>query len=641
MKQNKKTILLLVLLIASIIAVYWPVYKYDFVKYDDDVYVTDNKNIQKGFALDKIKWAFTSGYASNWHPITWLSHTLDYQLFKDWAGGHHLINILFHIANTILLFYFFKKTTSALWPSFFVAAAFAVHPLHVESAAWIAERKDVLSTFFWILTIIAYVIYTDTIKINKNTKIVIARSHSDEAISNLKWYVFSLTFFILGLMTKPMLVTLPFVLLLIDYWPLERKISRRLFFEKIPFFVFSAVSCVITYIVQHQSGAITKIEAYGLKLRIANIVVSYGEYIWKMIWPMNLACLYPFPAEGLPASKIIFSGIALLLISVFIFIFARKYKFAVFGWLWYLGTLVPVIGFVQVGAHAIADRYTYIPLTGLFIIIAFGFKELIARRRYKVLLVPAAGILIFWFSVSLQQVKYWKDSLTLFAHTLDVTKTNFIILANYAACLNDAGKYDEAIEYSKKLIEVKPESPEIRNDYGCGLMNAGRYKEAIEQFQLALKYKPQFPQAFYNLGNSLKKTNDYEQAADCYRQAINLKTDYTDAYVNLAFTLFELQKYQESLEICDKVLGFEPGNVFAHGYRAMSLAGQGKLAEAIEEIRYVLKFRPNDVEMHRNLGILLERNGQNAEAVKAYKEALRIDPDDKNSKLLLEAVMKK
>lgn len=621
MKQNKKTILLLVLLIASIIAVYWPVYKYDFVKYDDDVYVTDNKNIQKGFALDKIKWAFTSGYASNWHPITWLSHTLDYQLFKDWAGGHHIINILFHIANTILLFYFLKKTTSALWPSFFIAAAFAIHPLHVESAAWIAERKDVLSTFFWMLTMIAYVNFV------KDRKV--------------KWYLSALLFFILGLMAKPMLVTLPFVLLLIDYWPLERKISRRLFFEKIPFFVFSAVSCVITYIVQHQSGAITKIEAYGLKLRIANIVVSYGEYIWKMIWPMNLAVLYPFPAEGLPAAKIIISGIALLLISVCVFIFARKHKFAVFGWLWYLGTLVPVIGFVQVGAHAIADRYTYIPLTGLFIIIAFGVKELIARRRYKVLLVPAAGILIFWFLASFQQVKYWKDSLTLFAHTLDVTKTNFIILANYAACLNDAGKYDEAIEYSKKLIEVKPESPEIRNDFGCGLMNAGRYNEAIEQFQLALKYKPQFPQAFYNLGNALKKVNDHEQAADCYRQAINFKSDYTDAYVNLAFTLFELQKYQESLEICDKVLGFEPGNVFAHGYRAMALAGLGKLAEAIQEIRYVLKYRPNDVEMHRNLGILLERNGQNAEAIKAYNEALRIDPDDKNSKLLLEAVLKK
>ncbi|HBG25919.1 MAG: hypothetical protein A2Y10_00680 [Planctomycetes bacterium GWF2_41_51] len=621
MKKNKKSILICAFLAAAIIAVYWPVYKFDFVKYDDDVYVTDNKNVQNGFDFKNIKWAFTSGYASNWHPLTWLSHTLDYQLFKDCAGGHHIINILFHIANSLLLFYLFKKMTSSLWPRVFIAAAFALHPLHVESAAWIAERKDVLSTLFWILTMIAYVNYV------KDQKV--------------KWYLSALLFFILGLMSKPMLVTIPFVLLLLDYWPLERKFSKSLLIEKIPFFICSAALSVITYLVQHSSGAITNIEFYGLKLRIGNIIVSYADYILKMIWPMNLACLYPFPAGGIPAAKVIISGIVLLLISIISIRLARKHKFFLFGWLWYLGTLFPVIGLVQVGAHAIADRYTYMPLTGLFVIIAFAAKEFISRKRYNLIAVPAAAVLIFWSVISFQQVKYWKDSLTLFAHTLNITKTNFIINANYAACLNDAGRYDEAIEESKKLIAMKPQSPEVLNDFGCGLMNAGRILEAVEQFRLALKYKPQFPQAYYNLGNALKKINNYEQAAWCYQQAIKFKPDYADAYVNLALTFNEQQKFQESLEICDKVLEFEPQNVFAHGYRGMALASLGKTAEAINEIRFVLKSRPSDIEMYRNLGILLQRNGQTAEAVKAYNDALRIDPNDKNTKLLLEAVLKK
>lgn len=610
-----------VCIVAAIIAVYWPVCKYDFVKYDDDVYVTDNKNIQSGFNITNLQWAFTSGYASNWHPLTWLSHTLDYQLFKDWAGGHHLINILFHIANTILLFYFFKKITLSMWPSAFIAAAFALHPLHVESVAWIAERKDVLSTFFWLLTMLAYVNYTKTLKI--------------------KWYVSAFILFALGLMSKPMLVTVPFVLLLLDYWPLERKISRRLLIEKIPFFLLSIVSCIITYLVQHSSGAITGVEIYGLKTRIGNIIAAYGAYIVKMIFPFRLAVLYPYPAGGLSAAKIIFSAMILLLISIYFILLARRHRYLLVGWLWFLGALVPVIGLVQVGAHAIADRYTYMPLTGLFIIIAFGAKELIPRQRYKLLILPAAAILIFWSTAAFGQVKYWKDSLTLFARTLEVTKDNFIILTNYAACLNDAGRYDEAIEYSKKLIKMKPESPEIRNDFGCGLFNAGRIQEAVEQYYLALKYKPEFPQAYYNLGNALKKINNFEQALWCYQQAIKFKPDYTDAYLNLAAIFNETQQFTQAIEICDKLIKLEPSNVFAHGHRGMALAGLGENGEAIKEVQYVLKIRPDDAEMHRNLGILYERNGQTTEAIKEYHDALRINPNDDNVKLLLEAALKK
>jgi len=620
--QSSKSRLLLmgVCLVAAIIAIYWPVYKFDFVKYDDDVYVTDNKNIQSGFSLKNIQWAFTSGYASNWHPLTWFSHTLDYLVYKDFAGGHHITNILLHIANTLLLFYFLKKATDVIWPAVFVAAAFAVHPLHVESVAWIAERKDVLSTFFWLLTMIAYVNYAGGHKI--------------------KWYLSAFVFFVFGLMSKPMLVTLPFVLLLLDYWPLARKISPRLFVEKIPFFICSVISCVVTFCIQHKSGAISDIEVYGLKTRIGNVIISYADYILKMIWPNPLAILYPYPAKGLPTAKVIISAIILLLISIYFIWLARRHKFVLFGWLWYLGTLVPVIGLVQVGAHAIADRYTYMPLTGLFIIIAFGIKEFVKKKNYKLFGFLAVVIIIIWSILAFQQVKYWKDSLTLFEHTLKVTGTNFIIHANYTACLNDIGRYSEAIEESKLLIAMKPESPEVRNDFGCGLMNAGRYNEALEQLHLALKYKPEFPQAYYNLGNTLKKLGDYNEATVCYQRAIELKPDYIDAYLNLAIAFNEQHKFQQALDICDKEMKFDFDNVFVHGYRAMAMAGLGKTTEAIDEVRYVLKFRPNDVEMYRNLGILLIRNGQTAEAIKVYRQALRIDPNDKNTKLLLDTALK-
>ena len=278
-------ILICVFLITAIVAVYWQVYSYDFVKYDDGDYVTMNTNTHSGLNFKSIHWAFTADYACNWHPITWLSHILDYQLFKNWAGGHHLVNVLFHIFNTLVLFYVLMRMTGAVWPSAFVAAAFSLHPLHVESVAWIAERKDVLSTFFWLLTMWAYIRYVENQKLER--------------------YLLTLMLFVLGLMSKPMLVTLPFVLLLLDYWPLERKISRRLLIEKIPFFICSIVSCVVAFIAQQSSGAITDIKTFKLETRIDNAIVSYIMYIAKMIWPGGLAVLYPYPANGLSTSKVI------------------------------------------------------------------------------------------------------------------------------------------------------------------------------------------------------------------------------------------------------------------------------------------------------------------------------------------------
>jgi tetratricopeptide (TPR) repeat protein len=658
MEQNKKIILICVILAGAVAWVYWPVFKYDFVSYDDDVYVMNNQAVKVGINLQTIKWAFTSGYASNWHPLTWLSHMLDYQMFKSWAGGHHLVNILFHIANTILLFYFLKKALSLLWPSVFIAAAFALHPLHVESVAWIAERKDLLSTFFWMLTMIAYITYA------KN-------------IGQKKYYWLALLFFVFGLLAKPMVVTLPFVLLLLDYWPLERKFNKRLLTEKIPFFILSAASCVVTYLVQQRGGAITNVEAYGLKTRAANIIISYADYILKMVWPSKLMVLYPFSPSSFTPLKILISAAILLAITFIVIWFGRRYKFLTFGWLWYLGTLVPVIGFIQIGAHSMADRYTYIPLIGIFLMIAFGARELLreplaARKpeiasasqfanRSKGLLPVDFGsrtkilniwgqvamtikyvlvvILICWGVVSANQVKYWQNSLTLFKHALN-SKESFIIMSNYAASLNEAGRYEEALEYGNEALKAKPDSPENHNTVGNSLCKLGKYDEAIEHYKLAIQYKPKFPEAYLNLGIAVKNFNNLEAASQLFEKAIEYRPEYKDAYLELSMVLIDMQRFQEAVDVCNRGLKIEPDNVFLRGRLGMALSGVGRIDEAIEQIKYVLSVRPGDSQMYRNLGILLSQKGLHVDAIEAYKKSLQIEPNDTNVKWLLERSMK-
>jgi hypothetical protein len=384
------------------LAVFWQVLGHDFVNYDDPDYVYRNPNVQSGITLSSIKWAFTTGHAANWHPLTWLSHMLDWQLFGDNPGWHHLTNLFLHIANTLLLFAVLKRMTNALWRSAFVAAAFALHPLHVESVAWVAERKDVLSTLFWMLTIAAYLRYLERPGTGR--------------------YLLTLLIFALGLMAKPMLVTLPFVLLLLDYWPLGRfqfgqivksvgqqsrkslnafshwKLSRHLLLEKVPLFALSAISSIVTFLVQRTAGAVTSVETLPLKLRIANTFVSYLTYIQKMVWPSRLAMFYPYPDKTDLIWQTVVFALLLLIISLGVIWLMRRRRYLLTGWLWYLGTLVPVIGLVQVGDQALADRYTYVPLTGLFIIIAWGVPDLIAKWRFRkhALAASAIAVLLAW-----------------------------------------------------------------------------------------------------------------------------------------------------------------------------------------------------------------------------------------------------
>jgi hypothetical protein len=414
---DRRLFLICLLLGLIAFAVFYQVHSFKFITYDDPYYVYKNPDIQSGITYESIKWAFTTGWTANWYPLTWLSYMLDWQLFGSNAAGYHVINLIFHITNTLLLFIVLKQMTGALWQSAFVSALFSLHPLHVESVAWVSERKDVLSTFFWILTMWAYFRY-----VNK---------------PGFASYLAAVIFFALGLMSKPMLVTLPFVLLLLDYWPLERftwHSVSHLIAEKIPFFVLSAASCVVAFFVQRGSMAVVSLDMLPLKYRILNAFVSYTGYIEKMFWPLRLAVFYPHLGPNIPILYAIISAVFLLAATVLVVRFAKNHRYLVTGWFWYIGTLVPVVGIIQVGIQGMADRYSYITLTGLFIIIAWGMADLLAKWRYKkFVLVSLALLMLSAISIcTYNQLRYWRNTLTLFGHAIDVTENNFMAMNELA-----------------------------------------------------------------------------------------------------------------------------------------------------------------------------------------------------------------
>ncbi|MCK4957994.1 MAG: glycosyltransferase family 39 protein, partial [Planctomycetes bacterium] len=465
-KSNRLKTLWLCLLLAGVTFVAFErVRVNEFVNYDDDKYVTKNPYVNEGLSRESIVWAFTKSHASNWHPLTWISHMIDCQLFSTNAAGHHLVNLLLHIANTILLFLLLKWMTGSVWPSVFAAAAFALHPIHVESVAWIAERKDVLSTFFWMLTLWAYIRYARRAGVIR--------------------YLLVMAGLCLGLMAKPMVVTLPFVLLLLDYWPLGRfpwqkgdlgatvdqlhqpvfttASSVRLIGEKIPLIALAAASSVITFIVQRRGGAMVQIEHIPLNLRIPNALVSYVGYLGKMAWPVNLAPLYPFSIAGIPMWQPVSAFAVLLAITVLVLWLVRKRGYLAVGWFWYLGTLVPVIGLVQVGVQSMADRYTYLPSIGISIMIAWSFAELVAKRRTLRPAVTTAAVLVCLIMTvaTHKQVRYWKDDLALFEHACKTAPTNYIMQNNLAITLKARERFTEAIEHFKIALKLKTDSYEV------------------------------------------------------------------------------------------------------------------------------------------------------------------------------------
>lgn len=630
MKLSDKNLLLLIYLSLAMITfvAYYQVLSHDFIRYDDDVYVFENSNVTSGISIESAKWALTTPKASNWHPLTWLSHMLDCQLFDLNPGLHHLTNLFFHIANTLLLFAVFKNATSRIWTSAFVAAIFALHPLHIESVAWVAERKDLLSTFFWLLTMLTYLYYTERKTITR--------------------YALSLLFFALGLMAKPMLVTLPFVLLLFDYWPLERfsftkdkfKNITRLIIEKIPFFLITIASCIITFFVQKGGGAVLKMEVLGINSRIRNAIVSYVVYIEKMFWPRPLAVLYPLSITPQPILIVTISALILLTLTAVLLYLGLKKKYLLFGWLWYIGTLVPVIGLIQVGVQAHADRYTYIPLIGLFVIIAWSIPDLLAKLPNRKFILTTSALIILAASTiaTFAHLKHWKNSITLFAHTLSVTENNYIMHSNYGNVLKDQGKVYQAIEHFNKALRIKPDFTDVNVNLGNALADLDRFDEAIHNYKKAINAKPNFEKAHYNLAVALAKKGQKDQAIKEYNKTLELDPGNFDAWKNLGTLLSEKGDYLNAAQCFEKAIELKPNFIVAQGQLGLALANLGKTDQAIEKILLVLEVFPEDVEMHFNLGYLYQKQGKIQQAINQYQKALQIDPGYQKAKQFLDQI---
>jgi tetratricopeptide (TPR) repeat protein len=645
--HKESSLLVYGLLIIATIAAYWPVLNHEFVKYDDDKYVTENPNVKRGITRESVVWAFTKPHFHMWHPLTSLSHLLDCRVFGLNPTGHHLTNLLLHTASTLLLFGILKRMTEAFWPCLFVALAFAVHPLNVESVAWVAERKNVLSGLFWMLTIAVYIRYAER--------------------PGLVRFLLLVLVFALATLTKPMVVTLPFVLLLLDYWPLgrlqwPRRIKqedlsrpkakqtgtqgvsmRRLLLEKTPLFLLTIGLSAVTYIVQQKGGVMSDLGNVPFKYRAANALVSYVIYIQKMVWPSRLAVFYPHPFDKLPLWQVIISALLLLAVTIAVILLIRRRKYLTVGWFWYVGTLVPVIGLVQVGAQARADRYTYLPFIGLFIMIAWGISDLLAKWRYrKFALWPVALAALLALSICTRlQLRHWKNNKQLFEHALAVTGDNFVMSNNYANVLKETGQPEKAIQHFQEALRLRPNSPEVLNNLGNALGLLDKNDDAIKYYTRALELRPNFAQVHYNLAVLLAKQGRTDEAITSYRQALRYGPQDVDTLSNLGFVLARKGEFGEAIEYYKKALELEPGSIITHGRLGLALANVGKIDEALEQFRIVLKASPDDIEMHCNLGILLERKGNTDEAIKAYRRALQINPDYTKAQQLLKAALSK
>lgn len=572
-------------LVIALLAVYWQVQNNGFVNLDDGKYVTENRHVRDGLTRDGFVWAFTTTHANFWHPLTWLSHMLDCQLYGLNPGAHHVTNLLLHIANSLLLFLVFQRMTGAPWPSAVVAALFALHPLHVESVAWASERKDVLSTFFWILTIGAYVRYIERPGLNR--------------------YLLVILFFALGLMAKPMLVTLPFVLLLLDYWPFGRlqlkssannthiqvqeltdtnyhsKRFVRLFMEKVPLLVLAAASSIVAFLAQQHGGATKSLALFALENRVANALLSYVIYIGKTIWPQNLAVFYPHPGSSIPTWQVGLAGLLLVSISLWVIRAAKAHPYLSVGWLWYLGTLVPVIGLIQVGDHAMADRYTYVPLIGLFIMLSWGLPPIADRwlHRKIVLATITATFLSILMVCSWFQVRHWQNSITLFEHALRVTRNNPLAHTDLGVALATRGKLEEAIWHYSEALRIQPNYLEARVNLGSALVEQGTLDEAINHYLHALRIKPDFAGAHYNLGNALARHGKLDKAIKHYLEALRIKPDDAETHNNLGIALATQQRTAEGVAHFREALRMKPDFAEARHNLALTLR---KAADALD-----------------------------------------------------------
>jgi tetratricopeptide (TPR) repeat protein len=684
--------LTLCLLLASItLLCYWPLTHHNFINFDDQDYITENLHVKTGLTWYNVIWAFRTGYYANWHPLTWISHMADCQFYGLNAGGHHLTNLLFHVANTLLLFLLLNRMTGTLWRSAFVAALFAWHPLHVESVAWASERKDVLSTFFFLLTLGAYAKYVESK----------AKIQSDFIFL----YLLALFLFVLGLMSKPMVVTLPFVLLLLDYWPLQRFQNRTfhlpvdhtykpqagdggprtmdpklgtwnlklgtifrlqplvfgLFLEKVPFFALALCSSIITFLVQKAGGAVMSLESIPLPLRIGNALIAYVRYISNTVWPAGLAPFYPYQTHW-PEILVLGAGLLLTVWSFLILVKARAYPYLPVGWFWFLGTLVPTIGLVQVGVQSMADRYMYIPSIGLFLLAVWGlcdFRRFCANRSAgaspvawaaaliseetslcatkaagstvqsnKVFVAGCLAVLTASLISTRIQLQYWQNAGKLFAHTLQVTSGCYFAYACVGQTYEASGQKQLALNYYSEAVRLAPHFVDGQYNLGTLLLETGQTDEAIKCLKNAVMDRPSFARGHNNLAKALLTKGHLDEAIEHLRRAVNLEPEWTEAHYNLGTTLLTASKIREASTELSEAVRLDPANAAAHMNLGVALLRQNKPELALNHFAESTRLAPQNSEAYFNYGLALLDQNQADEAVTQFAEELRLRPDE-------------
>jgi protein O-mannosyl-transferase len=586
---GKRALVLSLLLVAATLGVYNQAAHFSFVNFDDDRYVTDNPNVQAGLTWNTVKWAVTTTDVANWHPLTWLSHALDYQLFRLNPAGHHLTSVFLHALSGVLVFLLLWRATARLGLSFLVAMVFALHPLNVESVAWISERKNVISTLFFLLTLGAYGWYAQK--------------------ANWRRYLAVSGLYVCALAAKPMVVTLPFVLLLLDYWPFGRiegwtpaggfvPRQRRpalLVLEKVPLFALAAASSVLTMRAQRAAGAVSALP-FPFSVRLKNALYSYLLYFGKAVWPRRLAPLYPHPGYSLAIWRPVLGALFLIVGSVLVVRF-RSRRYLVTGWLWFLGTLVPVIGLVQVGNQAMADRYTYIPFLGLFVMAAWGLADLAERAQLApaVKIIAAAGVLAVLFVLAYRQAGYWRDSMSLWEHALEVTSNNFVAEDEFGGALVELGRTDEAYPHFIRAAQLQPEDPVSHSNIGAYLHQHGHPLEAIPQYDLAISLTSDarvLATAYANLGSAYSDLGDDPKAEAAFKQSIQLNPNRFNTWLGMG----------------------------------LLARREGNLEAAVRDFLRSVQLQPS-AQGYLELGRTLAQRQQNADALVAYEWALKINPD--------------
>jgi len=612
-----------VLLFCGVLLVFAPVHRHEFVNFDDPGYITENPQVRAGLTRAGIAWAFAAFEQYNWHPVTWLSHMVDCQIFGLAPAGHHWVNVLLHAASTVLLFLMLKRTTRAPGTSAFVAALFAVHPLRVESVAWAAERKDVLGAFFWMWTTWAYVRYTET--------------------GAARRYASALVFFILGLMSKPTLVTLPFALLLLDYWPLQRwelpgrrslaeslgsSRNRRLLREKIPYLLLAAVSSWITLAAQASGGSVVSLHIFSMAERAANALISYAAYLWKILWPAGLAVFYPRPLP-IPPWQVVAAALMLTAVSIFAFKNRIRRPYLAVGWLWYLGVLFPMIGLVQVGEQAMADRYTYLPSIGIFLMAGYGISGWLDEKKSLRRLAPVLTLAVasLYAVAATRQLGHWQDSVSLYRHALRVTGINPTASVNLGAALVEKGKPEEALAVYLGALQQDPDLADAHVNAGVLLAAEGRFEEAIGHYREALRVGPAQAELHNEMGVALAATGRGEEAERQFREALELRPAYPEAHCNLGDQLAGRERWEDAVAEYGMAVQHRPEYFEAHDKLGVALMALSRPTEAAEHFRAAEVAKASDADFHYRFAAALFLSGRRLEALRHFRSALRLRPE--------------